>query len=399
MSRGLSAAGVAPTWLTRPLRVGEAADLPAQDTRTLFYRLTDGPRRRQGKAARLLKGVEHAAGLAAALRLTRRMRPDVVHLQWAVLPFLDRIAIRRLRRHAPVVVTVHDATPFNGKQVSVLQRGGFARALAAADRLIVHTDGAKEQLAAAGLPAERIDVVPHGLLGAAIPDRAPATDGRWRIVQFGRIQHYKGVDLLVEALGRIDPATRARIKVVVAGEAQVETAPLIARAAALGLGEAIDFRFGFLSKDAMGALLASADAFVFPYRTIEASGVLHLVAGLRRWIVASDTGAFPALVGRDGAAGALVDPTDADALAAALIASIGREPSRAIDADVPDWATIGRLTREVYARARADWVAHRHPGHVPGSTGPRALSQEISAPASAARWAPEQVRGDGGTTR
>lgn len=105
----------------------------------------------------------------------------------------------------------------------------------------------------------------------------------------------------------------------------------------------------------MGDLLASADAFVFPYRTIEASGVLHLVAGHNRLIVASETGAFPDLVGRDGAAGTLVDPTDADGLGKALIDTIGRRPTRAIGDAVPGWDEIGRRTRRVYEEARALW--------------------------------------------
>jgi len=328
--------------------------LPSASTTPLFYRLTDGPRRRTGRLAKAVKGAEHAAGMAAALRDAGSWRPDVVHLQWLVVPVLDTWAVRRLRRIAPVVMTVHDVTPFNGKDVSAFQRRGFVKALACADRLIVHTEGARIQLIASGLDATRIEVIPHGLLETIAQGEVKRGD-RWRIVQFGRIQHYKGVDLLVEALGRIDPADRARIEVVVAGEPQIDTAPLLQRASDLDLGDAIDFRFGFLSEREMGDLLASADAFVFPYRTIEASGVLHLVAGHNRLIVASETGAFPDLVGRDGAAGTLVDPTDADGLGKALIDTIGRRPTRAIGDAVPGWDEIGRRTRRVYEEARALW--------------------------------------------
>lgn len=356
LSRGLATAGVDAVWLTRPLRTGEEVELLPASMRPFFYRRTDGPRRRAQGQGRLLKGAEHLLGLATALRLAARLRPDVVHLQWAVLPLLDRLAVLGFRRRAPVVMTVHDVTPFNGKGVPALQRQGFAGVLAAADRLIVHTSGARDQLVAGGQDPSRIDIVPHGLLTPRA-GKPRATGGRWRIVQFGRIQHYKGVDLLIEALGTLAPADRDRIEVVVAGEAQVDTAPLLARAATLGLDRVIDFRFGFLSEQAMGDLLASADAFVFPYRMVEASGVLHLVAGLRRWTIASDVGAFPALLGRAGRAGMLVDPTDAAALGAALTGSIGRVPETGIGEDVPDWTTIGAMTRDVYERARAEWAA------------------------------------------
>ena len=39
---------------------------------------------------------------------------------------------------------------------------------------------------------------------------------------------------------------------------------------------------------------------------------------------------------------------------------------------------------------------HRHPGLVPGSTAPQTPSSEPQAVSPAARWTPEQVRGDGG---
>lgn len=342
-----------PSWATRDLRPGEGRDLPREMTLPIFYPWTDGPRRRGTGMWRYLKGVEHGLGLARLLRSEARRRADIVHFQWAVLPMLDRLAIGRLRRTCPVVLTVHDVTPFNGRDVPLAQRRGFAQVLDSVDRMIVHTPGARDALAAAGHAPARIDLVPHGLLRLP-PGVRERGDGRWRIVQFGRIQHYKGVDLLLEALGTLDAATRARLEIVVAGEPMVETGPLLARASELGLEGIVDFRFGHLSEGAMAELLASADAFVFPYRTIEASGVLFLVASLGRWIVASDRGAFPDLLGRDGAAGALVDPEDPTRLAEALQASIGLTPRRSIVADVPSWEEIGRMTRAVYERALAD---------------------------------------------
>lgn len=343
-----------PIWATRDLRPGEHAHI-AEETLPVFYRLTDGPRRARWGRYKLLKGVEHVRGLLALLRSAAARSADIVHFQWSVLPALDRLAIARFRRAAPVVLTVHDVTPFNGKQVAAVQRNGFLPLLQSVDRLIVHTTGARDALVAASIAPGKIDVIPHGLLAMG-DHREARSDTRWRIVQFGRIQHYKGVDLLIEAVGRMTPADRPRVDVVVAGEPLVDPVPLIARARELGVEDAIDFRFEFMSEAAMAELLGSADAFVFPYRTIEASGVLYLVAALGRWIIASDCGAFPAMLGRDGAAGALVDPTDADALAAALTDSIGREPSRPIHADVPSWEEIGALTRATYQRARADWA-------------------------------------------
>lgn len=246
---------------------------------------------------------------------------------------------------------MHDIEPFNGRPSRGVQNDGYSAMLAEADRLIVHTDQGQDALLARGLPSERIDIVPHGLLPLRTASPETRTDDCWRIVLFGRLQPYKGADLLVEALGLIDPETRAQLEVIVAGEAQIPIEPILARAAQLGLGDAFALRPERLSEDAMAALLRSADAFVFPYRTIDASGVLHLVAELGRWLIASDLGAFRAMIGQSGQVGELVPPATPQALANAIVRSIGRRPDARPATGVADWASIGKMTRAVYDKA------------------------------------------------
>ena len=368
LSRGLRAAGVAPVWAVRSLRDGEGdAFAPADEVLRFFYPRTDGGCRRTDATAKLLKGVEHVAGLRRLTAEADRRQVAAVHLQWSVLPLLDAAAIRWLRRRRPVILTVHDVEPFNGKQVSFAQRRGFHTVLNTVDRLIVHTEAGRRSLAAIGVPDARIAVVPHGLLDAGpavrpmvAPDRS--TSDRWTVVQFGKIQAYKGIDVLVEALARVPAEMRQRLRVVVAGEALIPIEPLVTRAAALGLTDVLEWRPGYLDDAAVEALLGEADAFVFPYRAIEASGVFLLVAGRGAWIVASALGAFAELIGTDGMAGELVAPGDADALATALAWSIHRRPARRIADAVPDWETIGARTAEVYRAAAVDWRAGKRSG-------------------------------------
>jgi glycosyltransferase involved in cell wall biosynthesis len=326
------------------------ADAP---TLSFFYPFTDGPRRRTGSGWRVLKGLEHFTGL-------RRLRQeaeqfDLVHFQWAALPMLDVRAVREIRRKRPVVLTVHDIEPFNGRPVNAVQSRGYHAMLGAFDRLIVHTDQGRDALLARGHSTDHIHVVPHGMLPlrAAEPE-ARADDGRWRILLFGRLQAYKGVDLLVEALGLIDPQTRSRLEVIVTGEAQMPIEPIMARAKELNLGACFTLRAGRLSEGDMAAVLRSADAFVFPYRTIDASGVLHLVVDLDRWLIASDIGAFRSMIGETVGAGELVPPADVQALADAIVRSIGQRPRAPLATGLPDWTRIGAMTRNVYEAALTD---------------------------------------------
>ncbi|MFS0735486.1 glycosyltransferase [Sphingomonas sp. 1P06PA] len=349
LSEGLEAAGVATGWAARGPRPDERPEIDGRRRVLTCYRLTDGPRRRQGRGWQIAKGIEHAIDLRRIERAARDH--DVVHFQWGLVPLLDAAAMRRIGRARPVVLTVHDTTPLNGARVSAAQVKGFAGLLDAADALIVHTDGARVALIAQGVAAARIHLVPHGPLPLACAPEAiePQVEGRWRIVQFGRIQSYKGVDLLIEAIARLAPETQAQLQVIVAGEPFIDLAPLRARADALGLAPPLfELRAGRLDDQAMADLLHGADAFVFPYRAIEASGVLFLVAGLNKWIVASRLGAFADVLRADGLHGMLVAPGDIDALAAALAGSIGRAPPTGGRDWAPSWTDIGLKTRAIY---------------------------------------------------
>jgi len=354
LSVGLEAQGVTTTWARRALRAGEDEDLRTGPDDLLFYRWSDGSRRATqallASAAKAIKGVEHLTGLR---QLEARAKAhDIVHFQWAPLPRFDAPAMRRIARNRPVVLTVHDTEPFNGAGVSNLQRHGFDALFDAADHLIVHTARARETLMERGVDAKRISLIPHGPLALRCTPRSVVDklDGRWRIVLFGRLQTYKGVDLLIEAAGQLTEAQRERIEIVVAGEPFMALDPLEARARELGLAApTFQIRPGRLDDQAMADLLGSADTFVFPYRAIEASGVLFLVAGLRKWIIASDLGAFSDTLGAAGCSqGTLIAPSDVGELAAALADSIGRVPDERDTAWAPDWSTIGAATRRVY---------------------------------------------------
>jgi glycosyltransferase involved in cell wall biosynthesis len=262
--------------------------------------------------------------------------------------------MRRVRQSRPVVLTVHDTTPFNGAGVSGLQVRGLGASLREADAIIVHTDGARRALMTRGVPEAKISIIPHGPMflhhiPAPVHDKVP---GRWRVVLFGRLQSYKGIDVLIEALGRIPAGARERLEVIVAGEVLMPIDPLLARAAVLGIAApTLQFRLGRLSGQAMADLLGSADTFVLPYRAIEASGVLFLVASMRKWIVASALGAFVDALGDSAASsGTLVEAGNPDHLAAALLDSVGRRPSATGMAWAPAWDEIGERTAALYSR-------------------------------------------------
>ena len=134
------------------------------------------------------------------------------------------------------------------------------------------------------------------------------------------MQTYKGIDVLVEALGSLDRDSRRQMEVIIAGEPMIGLDAIKERAGNLGLdAQTLSIRPGRLSEQEMADLIGSADVFVYPYRAIEASGVFHLTANLGKWTIASDLGSFHRAFAETPSAGRLVPPGDVAALGRRLI--------------------------------------------------------------------------------
>lgn len=352
LTQGLRSVGVATHWAARPLRPGEHSDIKANDIGITFYRGVEAIPAKWPKLRGLAKGLSHVSDLVRLVWHVQRHRPAVMHVQWAVLPLFDAMAMRLIRRVCPVIMTVHDTVPFNGEKISVLQNSGFDKPIVAADHVIVHTRGARQNLISRGIAESKVSIVPHGplTLNVAPVVRPPehVRDPRWTFVMFGQIKPYKGLDVLIEALGQLPPELRQRARVIVAGAAYFDMAPLQQRISALGLDTVVDLRLGRLDENQMASLFEEADSFLFPYRQIDASGVYFLLKPIGKWMIASDVGIFAEDM--QEANGALVPAADADALAAALADAIERRPPTKIMAG-GDWTSIGERTLEIYRAA------------------------------------------------
>jgi glycosyltransferase involved in cell wall biosynthesis len=243
----------------------------------------------------LLKGVEY---LPSARRLLARLdglQPDVVHVQWLPRPELDRRWVRRIR--PPSVFTAHDVVPRRERARAV-----WPGLLNWFGRVVVHSEEAVRRLAELGVEAVRI---PHPVFDL---EPLPPPSGK-RLLFFGLIRDYKGLDVLLGALADVPEAT-----LVVAGDPVDSVVHARALAGELGLEERIEWRLGYLPSDEVRGLMESAAAVVLPYRRLDSSGVLATAIGYGRPVVVTDIGSLGEQV-REFGAGRVVPVEDAPALA------------------------------------------------------------------------------------
>ena len=304
LASALARRGHDVTLLTAPFTHGEVPEPEGYRREEIFLRVSSRLVRRapRSRARLVLKGLEYAPSAARLVRRVRALDPDVAHVQWLGIPRYDLHWLRRLR--APVVLTAHDVLPRRERNAAA-----WSEALALAERVIVQSERAVEQLAATGVPREKLVRIQHPVFESGL-ETAPPT-GR-TILFFGLIREYKGLDVLLRALAEVPDA-----RLVVAGDPLDPVEPLQRLAAGLGIGDRVEWRLGFLPDEAIPRLMAEATLVALPYRKIDSSGVLATALGHGRPAVVTDVGGLPDAI-REFGAGRVVPRDDPQALAAAL---------------------------------------------------------------------------------
>ena len=355
---GLANAGAEVHLFGRRLRKNEVVDASVFSLHAFFYNWSE--RHELWPPLRLfLKSIEHVFDLFRLIVRIATERPDAVHFQWSAFPIADLVAFRIIRCFSRVILTVHDSEPFNGDPSSRFQLLGYSTLVRSADAVIVHTTKAKLRLEQRGVSPGRVAVIAHGILGGAVAtvrDRvADKSDQKIRVLLLGRLKPYKGVDVLVEALGRVPVRLREQIEALVVGEPFFDLSKIEQRASSLGLTNCLRLEPRRVSDEEVESLVDSADVLVFPYLQIDASGVLFMALNHRKPIIASRVGAFEEIVVENGN-GILVAPGDVDSLAQALTQIVAdartlidiKVAATRIDLDRFSWDTIAARTIEVY---------------------------------------------------
>jgi D-inositol-3-phosphate glycosyltransferase len=291
-----------------------------------------------GPAVELRKDdlLEHMDAFAAVLRRRwSRWRPDVAHAHFWMSGLAALDAGRALG--VPVLQTFHALGSVKRRHQGAADTSPPSRVAlesdlgAQVDRVIATCADEVRELAALGVPATNVDVVPCGVdVRRFDPDDGERRPGPPRVLTVSRLVPRKGVDTAIRALARVG----GDAELVVAGGpegAELAGDPEVVRLQTLAAAEGVADRVRFVGRVGpadVPALMRDADVVV-QLPTYEPFGLVPLEAmASGRPVVAAQVGGLADTV-VDGVTGLHVPPGDPDAAARAITTLLADPAARA----------------------------------------------------------------------
>ena len=179
-----------------------------------------------------------------------------------VPPYLTMLKVLA-RSGTPTAVVCHNVLPHERSRVDEKM---VAALLRATDRVIVHSDEQRDEatrLTSAPVVVARLaPFMPDGFV-----QRAPDEGEHRRLIFFGLVRPYKGLDVLLRAMAKGPDDVRLRV----AGEFWGGTGPTEQLCQELGIADRVELVSGYIDADEVPKHFSDVDAMAMPYRTATGS--------------------------------------------------------------------------------------------------------------------------------
>jgi len=270
------------------------------------------------------------------LRVLQQTRADLIHITGVheTNPIVC-LASRILRK--PVVYTVHDPEAHPGVPLTIRVADWLTTRMA--DALIVLTSEGRRALESKGLETQKVHLIPHPIYSVLRRGRDTRPRSEKMALYFGRLEPYKGLDVLAGAFALVRRELKGWRLVIAGGgtpPAALSDAPT----------SGIELLNRYLPDEEVAALMERARFVVLPYTSASQSGVIAMAYAFGRPVIATDVGGLAEMVVH-GRTGVLVPPRDVRALAAAM-RSLARDGRR-----------LSRMRRNIASLSRGQWAPRK----------------------------------------
>jgi len=288
------------------------------------------------------------------IKRLRKYKPNIVHYQSSAYPWFD-ICVPYFAKFN-LVVTVHDPLPHFGKEKQFNVPYTNYLISKHAKQVIVHGKILRDSfLKQYSYSIVDIHVIPVGVLSFYLHWRRSNVEEKRKVLFFGSIWPYKGLEYLIMAEPLISKEF-PDIKIVIAGEGE-DFKRYENYIVNKNNFELYNYR---VPNNLLGRLFQEATVVVLPYVEATQSGVIPIAWAFAKPVITTPVGAIPEVV-EDGKTGILVPPKNVERLANAVIDLLKNDDKREVIGKNAyakafteySWDRIAEQHKQVYKKAMA----------------------------------------------
>ena len=230
--------------------------------------------------------------LGKVKRFVEEVKPDLI---FVFTPHPVNIPVAYIIRKYTILYFSHDPIPHPGmsgidKLVRIIQNRIYYKEAAG---IVVAGEKLKQQILSVdpGVSREKIHVIPFSLPEGFIQDEVPPAGDEIDLLFFGRIEAYKGLDTLFEAVDLL----KKKPIIYIAGKGEItKVFPRIKH-----IPSCVKI-LGYVEDARLISYIKKCKAAVFPYSEASGSFVVCQTFYYGKPVIATDVGVFPEYVGTGG---------------------------------------------------------------------------------------------------
>lgn len=243
---------------------------------------------------RFIKLFSYPATLNTIIKQANKEKPQLVHINWLIFPKVELGFIRKLQKmEMKVILTQHNYFQHDTNQL----KSGEMAVFKAVDRIICLS-----KFVASQFPPElqnKIIQIEHGNCFALelsnFKSELVRSSSVITAVFVGGISHYKGLDLLIEAVSILKSKHQLpNLKIKIIGQgSDTYAAYLNHLITKFGLQNYFEFKNSFVSYEELLMQIAKAGFGIMTYRSATQSGLPYLFASLFKPLIVTEVGGLP----------------------------------------------------------------------------------------------------------
>lgn len=264
----------------------------------LFFQWSE--KMKDGKLRKLIRGAEYVLSYVAILRHLRKVKYDVVHINWLLFYRMDILFLQKIKKYVgKLVYTAHNVLPHVNGNAYKAQLDAIYHTV---DNIIVHGETVKQEMLSYFPDLQgKIYVQKHGCVLSPVPaiqkDALPQ-EHKSKLESYHKIFISCGVVFPNKGMDRLcriwmDHYQNQDALLIVGGKQTAEDPVWETMKPEIHRVHNMILLDGFIADAALNAYLNAASAIVLPYRHASMSGVVFTAAQFAKPIICTDVGSLP----------------------------------------------------------------------------------------------------------